>query len=115
MQKRNAAGEWEPFYVGKTIQGEGDPLARFTQHLREKKAWIEAYERGKIRVMDTPLAEGEGTPFETAIMEQHKFMEFGSLKKDNPESILTKKINALDEDKFNEFRDRFGNNPCARL
>jgi hypothetical protein len=111
--KKNAQGTWEDFYVGKTVQGEGDPLARFKGHLDKKPSWKAAYERGEIHVLEEPIAKGNWTDFETAVMEEHKMQLHGGLKRDNPDSTLTNEIHALDREKFEKFRDDYGHNPCA--
>jgi hypothetical protein len=112
--KKNEHGGWDPFYVGSTIQGEGDPLARFKGHLAKKPEWKAAFERGEIMVLEEPIAKGEWTRFETAVWEEHELRRYGGLKKENPQSNLDNDIHALDEDSFKKYRSSgFGHNPCA--
>ena len=97
----------ETVYIGKTYQGgPGDVLKRFAGHLSAKKAWSAI--EGSIE--PELLREGEWTSFETACWEQHFIELNGGVGGESP---LINIDNALDPDKFEEFKDGYGHNPCG--
>jgi hypothetical protein len=109
-------------YVGKTFQGEaGDVRTRFRGHLAAKPHW-------KLRVADLDVLpvdeylglsraiEGDWTRFEAAVWEQHFVNLFGgksgSHRPNRYHAELENDVNAITPDKFEQFREGYGHNPC---
>jgi hypothetical protein len=103
--------QWRPLYVGKTVQGgEGDVETRFKQHLEKKAEWLKAKEEGRLRSVE--IESGNWTEFETAVWEEHYIRQFGGLKKEN--GTLENARHEITSETYNEYRDGYGHNPCAR-
>jgi len=108
--KKNANGQFEPFYVGKTFQGEkGSVLERFEQHLAGKEDWKSSFERGELKI--EPIKEGTWTEFETAVWEEHYIRYYGGLKKEN--GSLVNARHELTRETYEEYKDGHGHNACV--
>ena len=94
-------------YVGKTVQGQSAE-ARFQQHLALKPEW----EKNEAFLRPLVVAEGDWTPYETAVWEQHMIDKFGGLNKVNPVSKLENKIPAINAKKYKLYQEGYGHNPC---